>query len=235
MGTPTIDATESALVPIKSMSKPRILVVDDNPAVANATGRAFRNFLDPISVTSAKVGLAKLRDTSWPLSALLTDLKLDDGETGLKLIDEASQLRPEMPLAVFTGVDDFKHVNEVSHRGALYFRKGDSQLDREGRRLSTTSTFNSLINAALIYRCHDNPFVTAHLAAVARQHALEPKHVQILIAGTRGIDRDDLPRHLDAGQDSIERHLREVLKKLDAKHYTAMMFDFLEKAMGGAA
>jgi CheY-like chemotaxis protein len=85
------------------LTRPRILVVDDDPALLKALPETVRLRLDGVDVDtcdSAPEALERVRRTDYDV--IVSDIKMP-GMDGLALLAEIKQLRPSTPTLLITG------------------------------------------------------------------------------------------------------------------------------------
>ena len=108
---------------------PRILIVDDDPALLEALPEALRlrmSELDVEACDSASAALLRIADEDF--DAIVTDIKMP-GMDGLALLDEIRGLRPDTPTLLITGHGEHDLAIQALRRGAYdYVQK---PIDRE--------------------------------------------------------------------------------------------------------
>jgi signal transduction histidine kinase len=101
------------------LSDPRILVVDDDPALLDALPRALRMRLPSLQVDtceSAPAALEKIAATDY--DAIVSDIKMP-GMDGLALLGEIKNLRPGTPTLLITGHGE-RELTVQALRGGAY-------------------------------------------------------------------------------------------------------------------
>ena len=108
---------------------PRILIVDDDPALLEALPEALRLRMSELAVEtcdSAPDALGKIAGEDY--DAIVTDIKMP-GMDGLALLEEIQRLRPETPTLLITGHGEHDLAVQALRRGAYdYIQK---PIDRE--------------------------------------------------------------------------------------------------------
>lgn len=95
----------------------KILIVDDEKSIRNATSLAIRaEGHDPDTADSGRVALLKLREDVYDLVFL--DLRLGD-EDGLETLKEIHQVSPGLPVIVFTAYASVETAVSAMHAGAF--------------------------------------------------------------------------------------------------------------------
>jgi two-component system, OmpR family, phosphate regulon sensor histidine kinase PhoR len=100
------------------VTPPRILIVDDDPALLEALPEALRLRMGELSVEicdSAPRALGKIADEDY--DAIVTDIKMP-GMDGLALLDEIRSVRPDTPTLLITGHGEHDLAVQALRRGA---------------------------------------------------------------------------------------------------------------------
>ena len=85
------------------IGEPRVLIVDDDPALLEALPEALRLRLDAIDVDTCDSGAAALeRIESRDYDAIVSDIKMP-GMDGLALLARIRERRPDTPTLLITG------------------------------------------------------------------------------------------------------------------------------------
>ena len=106
--------------PIKHNSKPRILVVDDEPEVVETLRDilVFKGF-DVETAENGAEAIDRLK-SAHHFDLLITDLRMP-GMDGLELLRQARKLRKNIPAAILTGNATFEDGLLAVEGGALEF------------------------------------------------------------------------------------------------------------------
>jgi two-component system phosphate regulon sensor histidine kinase PhoR len=106
------------------VTEPRILIVDDDPALLEALPEALRLRMRGLTVEtcdSAPGALGKIAHEDY--DAIVTDIKMP-GMDGLALLDEIQKMRPETPTILITGHGEHDLAVQALRRGAYdYIQK----------------------------------------------------------------------------------------------------------------
>jgi signal transduction histidine kinase len=103
------------------LSDPRILIVDDDPALLDALPQALWLRMEQLQIDtceSAPAALERIRKTDY--DAIITDIKMP-GMDGLALLKEIRTLRPETPTLMITGHGERELTVEALRGGAYDF------------------------------------------------------------------------------------------------------------------
>jgi DNA-binding NtrC family response regulator len=87
----------------RTMNQPRVLIVDDDPALLQALPEALRLRMSTVTVDTADSATAALdRIAAWDYDAIVTDIKMP-GVDGFALLAEIRTRRPDTPTLMITG------------------------------------------------------------------------------------------------------------------------------------
>jgi PAS domain S-box-containing protein len=103
------------------VSGPRILIVDDDPALLEALPRALQLRLDGIGIDTSETAadaLERIREEDY--DAIVTDIKMP-GMDGLALLDEIRRIRPKTPTLLITGHGEHDLAVQALRGGAYDF------------------------------------------------------------------------------------------------------------------
>lgn len=104
------------------MTKPTLLIVDDDEAICSTLQRALRS---DYYVTTINNPNEVWQNLTPPPDAILLDLRLDeseiDNQDGLKLLDAIHRQQPSIPLVMITGYSDVEIAVEAMRLGAVDF------------------------------------------------------------------------------------------------------------------
>ena len=103
------------------MTGPRILIVDDDPALLEALPRALRLRLEGIGIDTSETAadaLERIREEDY--DAIVTDIKMP-GMDGLALLSEIRSVRPKTPTLLITGHGEHDLAVQALRGGAYDF------------------------------------------------------------------------------------------------------------------
>jgi PAS domain S-box-containing protein len=107
------------------MSSIRVLLVDDQPSMADLTATYLERVSDDISVSieeSAEDGLARFRDESF--DCVVSDYEMPESD-GLEFLSDVRRLEPNLPFVLFTGKGSEEIASEAISAGVTdYLQKG---------------------------------------------------------------------------------------------------------------
>ena len=97
----------------------RVLIVDDEPTVAEMAAEMLRKMNYKITVeTSSVAALERFRSAPHGFDVVLSDLVMPE-MTGVQMVKEMLAIRPQFPVVIMTGYTD-KSVDEISESGAAW-------------------------------------------------------------------------------------------------------------------
>jgi two-component system, OmpR family, phosphate regulon sensor histidine kinase PhoR len=170
------------------VSAPRILIVDDDPALLEALPEALRLRMGELSVEtcdSAPHALGKIAGEDY--DAIVTDIKMP-GMDGLALLDEIRTVRPDTPTLLITGHGEHDLAVQALRRGAYdYVPK---PIDRD--------YFTASLGRAIEKRALDRRIERQRLELERQSHVLE--HVG---DGVFVLDRDGVVQFWNLAAEQI--------------------------------
>ncbi|HNC95621.1 MAG TPA: response regulator, partial [Myxococcota bacterium] len=99
--------------------KPRVLVVDDDPAMCEVLREGLSDHgYDVTTATDPAEALAQIRARDW--EAVVTDLNMP-GQTGISLCQACSSIRPELPVILITAFGTLATAIAAIRAGAWDF------------------------------------------------------------------------------------------------------------------
>jgi PAS domain S-box-containing protein len=159
---------------------PRILLVDDDPALLEALPEALRLRLDGIQIDTSETAqdaLDRLRETDY--DAIVSDIKMP-GMDGLALLAEAAEIRPGTPVLLITGHGEHDLAVQALRGGAYDFVQ--KPIDRD--------YFVASLERAVHVRRLDRQVVEQRIRL--EQHARLLEHVD---NGVFLVDRTEIVRY----------------------------------------
>jgi two-component system, NtrC family, nitrogen regulation response regulator NtrX len=108
--------------------KPRILIVDDDPATLGSLSRAFAmEGLEALTASSAVRALERLQ--TEPVDAILSDVVMP-GMDGLEFLARLRERAPSVPVVLMSGQASLENAVKATRLGALDFVEKPVSLDR---------------------------------------------------------------------------------------------------------
>lgn len=177
-----------------------MLVVEDEPLVAQSLVRALRRVRDVELVESVRGAVAALKsDEKW--AAAILDVGLPDGN-GLDVLKLARELYPLLPVLVLTARDDVATINEA-HRLRAEFACKPFDLHEVVR----------FAKDALSFEHVPAERVAEAVRGLAQECGLTPREVAIVQTSLTHRSRSDVLAELGVSENTLKSHVRSVLKK----------------------
>ncbi|MFP3908053.1 MAG: response regulator, partial [Acidimicrobiales bacterium] len=102
-----------------STTLPRVLLVDDDPAVTGALRRQLRSRYQAVAASSAEAAVALVRDADEPFAAVVSDLRMP-GTGGLALLGSMAALTPSTTRLLLTGHADLDTAIDALNGGHVF-------------------------------------------------------------------------------------------------------------------
>ncbi len=178
-----------------------------------------------------------LSDSRHPLDVMLVDLGLPDG-SGLDLIAECKNLRPQVSIMVMTMFSDPRHVFTALERGASgYLLKSadgaalaEQVLDLHGGGSPITPTVARLV----VQRLSGNAIkpqaslvveVTAANPVLAPGEALTAREVHVLNLIAVGYSYAEIANQLHISKHTVNAHIRSAYQKLQVHSRSEAVYE----------
>lgn len=102
-------------------NKGNLLIVDDDPVIVFYLKMLFREKSYAVRTAFSALDALRLLD-DFPFDILLTDIQMP-GMNGLKLIEQAKKVRPDLQCLVLSANQDVEYAVEAISLGASFLRK----------------------------------------------------------------------------------------------------------------
>ncbi|VTU40838.1 Sensor protein TorS [Variovorax sp. PBS-H4] len=111
-------------VAISPLAGLRCLVVDDDPAILDATRTLLTQWDCEVEcVDSGSEAMRRLADASTPIDVLLCDLQLSDAEDGMEVIEAARRLQPHALAVLVSGATGPEALQRLRRGGVTLLTK----------------------------------------------------------------------------------------------------------------
>jgi two-component system response regulator PilR (NtrC family) len=101
---------------------PRILIVDDEAHQCTVLGIAFkRRGFEVETMTDWRAAMKRVATPEPALDVVLTDLRMEDGEEGLKVLEAAKTADPNLPVVISTAYATARTAVDAMRAGAYHY------------------------------------------------------------------------------------------------------------------
>ena len=218
------------------MNQPRVLLVDDDPALLEALPETLRLRMNGVTVDTADSAAAALdRIASQNYDAIVTDIKMP-GMDGLALLSEIRARRPDTPILIITGHGEHALAVQALRGGANDFIQ--KPIDRDH--------FVASLRRAI--RAHEQNRRARDRQAALKRCASELEEIAEKLGGEQAhvLIVDDDPALLEALPEALRLRMGGVtvetadsaaaaLDRMAARDYDAILADIKMPGMDGLA
>lgn len=190
----------------------QMLLVDDHALFSDGLRALLAQRMPRLTlqhVTLAREALPRLRRGD-EIDLLLCDLRLPDG-SGLDLLREAAQWRPEVARLLLSGTDDPRLPDLARQAGASAFVHKSGGADRLLQALQAVLVGQTWFDAV--------PAARAEQALPS----LTPRGRQALALLTTGLSNRDIGQHMGIGERAVKQHLSAAFQALGVASRTEAM------------
>ena len=186
----------------------RILTIDDHEVVREGVKRVFSD--DPAEFGEARNGAEALnlvREHDWDVAVL--DLSLD-GRSGLEVLKEIKQLRPELPVLILSMHAETQYAMRAFKGGASgYVNKGSSSDELRAAILKVTSG-GRYVSAVLA----EQMVVDLSASDQPPHESLSDRELQVLCLIASGKTVGEIAEALSLSDKTISTYRRRILDKM---------------------
>lgn len=184
----------------KASTKQRVLVVEDDPAIAMSIAKAMKPSLEATVVGSLEDARELVKGKN-NIGGAVVDLMLPDG-SGLDLVEEIREAYPIMPILILTGHAEPELINRAHALRAEYVCKPQyhDNLKEFLRRV--------------VQPVQEKESQLAETArAYASRHQLSVRETEILALAISGVPRGHIADVLGVSENTIKTQIRSILDK----------------------
>lgn len=113
-------APTTQFAPSETSTRPRVLVVDDEPELIEVVQKVIERRFDCDVISAADLREARLAIEEQAVDLLVTDMRLPDGD-GLSLLSALHEARPTASAIVITGLPSLDNAINAMRQGAYDF------------------------------------------------------------------------------------------------------------------
>jgi DNA-binding NarL/FixJ family response regulator len=197
-----------------------LLIVDDHPIVRAGLATVLQQFASDWTVlvsSSAREGL-KMIEANADLDAVLVDLAMP-GVDGFSALCDFSELRPELPLIVFSSSESAADIREALRRGAL----GYIPKSTEPRTLISAVTFvldGNVYVPPLYFSADPVPPARVLRAPSELGAKLTERQIAVLKLICDGRPNKEIANILELSDKTVKSHITSIFKALNVVNRT---------------
>jgi len=195
-------------------SLPRILIIDDHPLVRQGVGQVLQSRMPCLigECADASEGFDAVRNEPWDL--VLLDLSMP-GKTGLEAIKGIKEIRPELPILVFSAYTAEQFAKRVFRAGAVgYVTKGSSPgalADAVQKTLGCGKNVPPSLAEELSSTLAQVPSGPAH-------ELLSNREYDVMLRIASGCTVGEIARELDLSVKTVSTYRSRILQKMGSNN-----------------
>lgn len=185
--------------------KPKLLIVEDDPALGRSLQRGTRAYFDVLMTTSLDAAFEVL-DNKVTIAAAVVDINLPDG-TGFDVVETLRQRDRNLPVLILTGSNDPATINRAHALRVEFVCKPffSENLSQFVQRTLSGSQYG------------DREKLSVVVNQIATEHKLSLRESQILAFASEGIPRSRLADVMGISENTVKSQVRSLLEKLEKK------------------
>jgi len=194
----------------KTLSKLRILVVDDHALLRRGLSDFLRSFGIGRSLDEAESGTAALEKTKWIKPDLVfLDISMP-GMSGIEVTSEIKRISPQTKVAIFTMYDDWEHAKAAFNAGA------DGYILKSADPKELKDTIHQVMDGI---RYVSKDVVPQNVKAssdpgVIPNHNLTKREVEITDLLCQGYSAKQIAGKLFLSEATVNNHRAHIMRKL---------------------
>lgn len=195
---------ESAATATQAMTtKPKLLIVEDDPALGRSIQRGTRAYFDVIMKDSVEAAFEMI-ETGEPIAAAVVDIGLPDG-TGFEVVELLRKHDRNMPVLILTGSNDPATINRAHALRVEFVCKPffSENLAQFVQRTLSGSQYG------------DRQKLAGVIAEITDNHKLSLRESQILAFAAEGIPRSRLADVMGVSENTVKSQVRSLLDKVE--------------------
>ncbi|MEZ4403921.1 MAG: response regulator transcription factor [Kofleriaceae bacterium] len=188
--------------------KPKLLIVEDDPALGRSIQRGTRAYFDVVMTTSVDAAFDVI-DNQVEIAAAVVDINLPDG-TGFDVVETLRQKDRNLPVLILTGSNDPATINRAHSLRVEFVCKPffSENLSAFVQRTLSGSQYGDREKLAVV------------VTDVTTEYKLSLRESQILAFASEGIPRSRLSDVMGISENTVKSQVRSLLEKLE-KHALA--------------
>jgi len=183
--------------------KPKLLIVEDDPALGRSIQRGTRAYFDVITKESVETAI-DLIEAGTEIAAAVVDIGLPDG-TGFEVVEMLRKNDRNLPVLILTGSNDPATINRAHALRVEFVCKPffSENLAQFVQRTLSGSQYG------------DREKLAGVIAEITESHKLSHRESQILAFAAEGIPRSRLADVMGVSENTVKSQVRSLLDKVD--------------------
>jgi DNA-binding NarL/FixJ family response regulator len=191
------------VTPAPVLAKPKLLIVEDDPALGRSIQRNTRPYFDVIATDSVETAVEVI-EHGGELAAAVVDIGLPDG-TGFDVVELLRRLHRNVPVLILTGSNDPATINRAHALRVEFVCKPffSENLAQFVQRTLSGSQYG------------DRQKLQAVVDAITTEFRLSHRESQILAFAAEGIPRSHLSDVMGVSENTVKSQVRSLLDKVE--------------------
>lgn len=191
------------LTPAPTAVKPRLLIVEDDPALGRSIQRNTRPYFEIIATDSVE-GAVEAIEHGAELAAAVVDIGLPDG-TGFDVVELLRRHDRNLPVLILTGSNDPATINRAHALRVEFVCKPffSENLAQFVQRTLSGSQYGDRQQLATV------------VGAITTEYKLSHREGQILAFAAEGIPRSRLSDVMGVTENTVKSQVRSLLDKVE--------------------
>lgn len=184
--------------------KPKLLIVEDDPALGRSIQRNTRPYFDIIATESLETALEAIEHRHAELAAAVVDIGLPDG-SGFEVVEALRSRDRNLPVLILTASNDPATINRAHALRVEFVCKPffSENLSQFVQRTLSGSQYG------------DRQQLASVVAQITSDYKLSHRESQILAFAAEGIPRSHLSDVMGVSENTVKSQVRSLLDKVE--------------------
>jgi len=192
------------VTPTPTAAKPKLLIVEDDPALGRSIQRNTRPYFEIIATDSVEGAVEAIEHGGAELAAAVVDIGLPDG-TGFDVVELLRRHDRNLPVLILTGSNDPATINRAHALRVEFVCKPffSENLAQFVQRTLSGSQYG------------DRAQLKTVVDAITTEFKLSHRESQILAFAAEGIPRNRLSDVMGVSENTVKSQVRSLLDKVE--------------------
>ncbi len=192
------------MTPTPTAAKPKLLIVEDDPALGRSIQRNTRPYFEIIATDSVEGAVEAIEHGGAELAAAVVDIGLPDG-TGFDVVELLRRHDRNLPVLILTGSNDPATINRAHALRVEFVCKPffSENLAQFVQRTLSGSQYG------------DRAQLKTVVDAITTEFKLSHRESQILAFAAEGIPRNRLSDVMGVSENTVKSQVRSLLDKVE--------------------